>query len=48
MGCYQGLRHQQGLPVHGQKTKTNGKPKKKLSKRRANWAGFTYIPRKTK
>ena len=48
MGCYQGLRHQQGLPVHGQKTKTNGKTQKKMSKARARWAGFTYIQRKSK
>ena len=24
MGCYRGLRHKKGLPVRGQRTKTNG------------------------
>ena len=23
IGCYQGLRHRRGLPVHGQRTHTN-------------------------
>ena len=25
IGCYQGLRHRRGLPVHGQRTKTNAR-----------------------
>lgn len=32
IGSYQGIRHFQGLPVHGQRTKTNAKTAKKLNK----------------
>jgi small subunit ribosomal protein S13 len=28
IGCYQGLRHRVGLPVHGQRTHTNGRTRK--------------------
>jgi small subunit ribosomal protein S13 len=28
MGCYRGLRHRRGLPVRGQKTKTNARTRK--------------------
>ena len=28
IGCYQGLRHHRGLPVHGQRTKTNARSSK--------------------
>ena len=28
IGCYQGLRHRQGLPVHGQRTQTNARTRK--------------------
>jgi len=28
LGCYRGLRHRRGLPVHGQKTKTNARTRK--------------------
>ncbi|NLB18921.1 MAG: 30S ribosomal protein S13 [Syntrophomonadaceae bacterium] len=28
IGCYRGLRHRRGLPVRGQKTKTNARPRK--------------------
>jgi small subunit ribosomal protein S13 len=28
IGCYQGLRHRRGLPVHGQRTKTNARTRK--------------------
>jgi small subunit ribosomal protein S13 len=35
IGCYQGLRHRRGLPVHGQRTKTNARtrtgPKKTMA-----------------
>ena len=32
IGCYRGIRHRKGLPVRGQKTKTNAKTRKnKLS-----------------
>ena len=32
INSYQGLRHQDGLPVHGQNTKSNGRTAKKLNK----------------
>ncbi len=28
IGCYRGLRHRRGLPVHGQRTKTNSRTRK--------------------
>ena len=28
IGCYQGLRHRRGLPVNGQRTKTNSRTRK--------------------
>ena len=28
IGCYQGLRHRRGLPVHGQRTRTNARTRK--------------------
>jgi small subunit ribosomal protein S13 len=28
IGCYRGLRHRRGLPVHGQNTKTNARTRK--------------------
>ena len=28
IGCYRGLRHRRGLPVRGQKTKTNARTRK--------------------
>ena len=28
IGCYQGLRHRKGLPVHGQRTHTNARTRK--------------------
>ncbi|UZJ25348.1 30S ribosomal protein S13 [Rhodococcus antarcticus] len=28
IGCYQGVRHRRGLPVHGQRTKTNARTRK--------------------
>lgn len=39
IGCYRGLRHRRGLPVRGQRTKTNARtrkgPKKTVGVRRA-------------
>ena len=26
--CYRGIRHQRGLPVHGQRTRTNGRTRR--------------------
>lgn len=28
IGCYRGLRHRRGMPVHGQRTKTNARTRK--------------------
>jgi len=28
IGCYQGVRHRRGLPVHGQRTQTNARTRK--------------------
>jgi small subunit ribosomal protein S13 len=32
IGCYRGLRHRRGLPVHGQRTKTNARTRKGVKK----------------
>jgi len=38
IGCYRGLRHRRGLPVRGQRTRTNARtrkgPKKTVGKQR--------------
>ena len=36
IGCYRGLRHRRGLPVHGQRTKTNARTRKGPEKTIAN------------
>ena len=40
MGCYRGMRHKKGLPVRGQRTKTNARtrkgPRKLVSKSKAD------------
>ena len=36
IGCYRGIRHRQGLPVRGQKTKTNARTRKGPRKTVAN------------
>ena len=40
MGCYRGMRHRKGLPVRGQRTKTNARtrkgPRKLVSKSKAD------------
>ncbi len=36
IGCYRGIRHRKGLPVRGQKTKTNARTRKGPKKRVAN------------
>jgi len=43
IGCYRGLRHRRGLPVRGQRTKTNARTRK--GKRRTV-AGKKLAPRK--
>jgi small subunit ribosomal protein S13 len=32
LGCYRGLRHRRGLPVHGQRTHTNARTRKGKAK----------------
>ncbi len=32
IGCYRGERHKRGLPLRGQKTKTNAKTRKKMKR----------------
>ena len=36
IGCYRGIRHRRGLPVRGQKTKTNARTRKGRKKTVAN------------
>ena len=36
IGCYRGIRHRRGLPVRGQKTKTNARTRKGPRKTVAN------------
>lgn len=36
IGCYRGMRHRKGLPVRGQKTKTNARTRKGKKKTIAN------------
>ena len=36
IGCYRGLRHRRGLPVRGQRTKTNARTRKGAKKTIAN------------
>lgn len=36
IGCYRGLRHRKGLPVRGQRTKTNARTRKGKKKTVAN------------
>ena len=40
IGCYRGIRHRRGLPVRGQKTKTNARtrkgPKKTVGRKKKN------------
>ena len=36
IGCYRGLHHRKGLPVHGQRTKTNARTRKGPKKTIAN------------
>ena len=36
IGCYRGIRHKKGLPVHGQRTRTNARTRKGRRKTIAN------------
>src|SRR3954467_5184184 len=44
IGCYRGLRHRRGLPVNGQRTKTNGRTRK--GPRRMQVAGKKKVAKK--
>ena len=44
LGCYRGLRHRRGLPVRGQRTKTNSRTRK--GPRKAPVVGKKIAPRK--
>jgi small subunit ribosomal protein S13 len=44
IGCYRGLRHRRGLPVRGQRTKTNARTRK--GPRRMSVAGKKKPPKK--
>ena len=50
IGCYRGLRHRRGLPVRGQRTKTNARtrkgPKKTVGGRKKAAAAAATAPRK--
>jgi small subunit ribosomal protein S13 len=35
LGCYRGLRHRKGLPMRGQRTRTNARTRKGPRKRRS-------------
>ena len=41
IGCYRGIRHRKGLPVRGQKTKTNARTRKGPKKTVANKKKFS-------
>jgi len=45
LGTYQGIRHQWGLPMHGQRTRTNATTQRKLGKMRAKRFNFEMIER---
>ncbi|PJZ87904.1 30S ribosomal protein S13, partial [Leptospira levettii] len=36
VGCYRGFRHRRGLPVNGQRTRTNARTRKGVKKTVAN------------
>ena len=44
LGCYRGLRHRKGLPVRGQRTRTNSRTRK--GPRKAPIAGKKMAPKK--
>jgi small subunit ribosomal protein S13 len=44
LGCYRGLRHRKGLPVRGQRTRTNARTRK--GPRKAPVAGKKVAPKK--
>ena len=47
IGCYRGLRHRKGLPVHGQRTHTNARTRKG-PRRGAVAVSYTHLVHETK
>ena len=45
LGCYRGLRHRKGLPVHGQRTHTNARTRKGPRKGMLARGGGGGVPR---
>jgi len=45
IGCYRGIRHRKGLPVRGQRTRTNSAPGRDAGKR---WQGRRRSQRRPK
>jgi len=43
IGCYRGLRHRRGLPVHGQRTRTNARTRKGRKKTVAGKKGVKEL-----
>ena len=48
IGCYRGIRHRKGLPVRGQKTKTNARKllqllERRSSRRQNKWQNKLYV-----
>jgi small subunit ribosomal protein S13 len=46
LGCYRGLRHRKGLPVHGQRTHTNARTRKGPRKGATPRGGASAAPKK--
>ena len=47
IGCYRGIRHRKGLPVRGQKTKTNARTRKGPKRTVANKKKIPHIEEET-
>ena len=43
IGCYRGIRHRKGLPVRGQKTKTNARTRKGPKRTVANKKEISFF-----
>ena len=47
IGCYRGMRHRRGLPVRGQRTKTNARtrkgPKKTIANKKKEGGGYQWL-----
>ena len=42
LGCYRGIRHRRGLPLRGQRTRTNARTRKGPRRPIRKWAGLEY------